>query len=217
MNRPKVPRTPPAPLDIRIEDISDWSQPLFRIHRVAGAHPSRWNQFRTFGPIESCRWDPHPLPRGDHVGYGVLYAATDPATALAEVFQDHRLIRLSPQMTLTGWEPTRTLRLLDLCSDWPIRHGAGRALAASPRSTCRAWARGVLDHSGTAGVEDIAGSLDGLVADSTLTGRPSRVVALWEHAASAFPDAPAMSMPLDSPALSGVINDAADRTGYTVG
>ncbi|MFT4010511.1 MAG: RES domain-containing protein [Nocardioidaceae bacterium] len=202
---------------MRLGDTTTWSRPLFRIHRVAGAYPAQWNQFRMFGPIEGCRWDPHPLPRADHPGYGLLYTATDPAAALAEAFGAHRLIRRSAQMALTGWEPTRPLRLLDLSSNWPIRHGAGRALSAGPRSTCRAWARGILEHVRGADTGTVAAGLDGLIADSTLTGAPSRVVALWEPAVSAFPAAPAMSMPLDAPALSGVIADASERTGYRVG
>lgn len=216
MSLPKVPRTPPAALDVRLEDIKHWSEPLFRIHRVAGSYPSRWDQFRTFGPVEHCRWDPHPLPRGEHSGYGLLYAASDPDTALAEVFQTHRVIRLSPQLALTGWEATRPLLLLDLSSNWPLRNGAGRALAAAPRSTCRNWAHGILDHCRGAR-HDTAASVDGLVADSILTGAPGRVVVLWEHSVSAFPAEPTMSMQLDSPALSGVIAQAADRTGYRIG
>lgn len=138
-----------------------------------------------------------------------MYAASDPQTALAEVFQVHRLIRITGHMALAGWEPTRSLKLLDLTSNWPLRNGAGRALLSAPRSTCRAWARAIEAQAPR--------DLDGLLTDSTLTGADSSVLVLWERAGTAFPTAPAMWMSLDSPALAGLVLATAEATGYGIG
>ena len=85
---PKVPRRPPERLVTRAENITQWSGALWRIHRTGGAHPSAWNAPRTFGPLRSMRWDPHPEPVGPHpTGPGVSYCAATSDTAFAEVFQ----------------------------------------------------------------------------------------------------------------------------------
>lgn len=208
-NTPKVPCRPPPTLKFRDEDFVEWTYPLFRLHRVFGRHPSRWNEFRTFGPITNCRWDPHPEPAGECPERGVLYAAGDPTTALAEFFQAHRMIRLTDSVMITGWKPTRPLRLLDMSTNWPIRNKAGRALSHAPRSTSRAWARAI--------IAQVPDNDDGLVSDSTLTGRPSSAFALWPTSANSFPTDPEMSLPLDSPALSAVIAKAAEEINYAIG
>lgn len=40
-----------------------------RIYDAGGAHPSRWHEFRRFGPTGS-RFDHHPEPSGVHPDYG---------------------------------------------------------------------------------------------------------------------------------------------------
>jgi hypothetical protein len=177
---------------------------LWRIHRTTGDHLRPWDGYRTFGPLASARLDPHPLPTEDHPGYGVLYAATELYTALAEVFQTNRLINTHTGAPhLTGWTPTRSLQLLDLTDTWPIRNHASAALTAAPRPTCRAWARAI--HSQWP-------DLDGLLSPSTMTATPT--ITLWEPSASAIPRRPDFSRPLNHPMLWTLVHLAAARIGY---
>lgn len=179
---------------------------LWRVHRTAGEHVLAWNALRTFGPLPSMRWDPHPssLP-GPHTE-GVLYAAADIATSLAEAYQTARVIDTRAGATrLTGWEPARPLGLLDLSGTWLIRNNASAALLAAPRSTCRGWARAI--HTAWP-------QLDGLVAPSTMTGRLS--VVLWSAAADSIPQAPSFSRPLSHPLVWSIANAAAADIGYLI-
>jgi hypothetical protein len=57
-------------------------------HRRIGVHWSRWDQLRSWGPVDS-RWDPHPPPPADQPDAAVLYASTEAA----------RLARSCPALT----------------------------------------------------------------------------------------------------------------------
>jgi hypothetical protein len=191
---PKVPRTPPVTLTKTAGDIQETAPLLWRIHRTAGAPVLPWNELRHNGPLPTLRFDPHPPPLGRHTE-GVLYAATDLATALAEVFQDTRIIDTSgnrPQVT--AWTPTRPLRLLNLTDTWALRNGAASSLTTAPRRTCRSWAQAI--HRAWPG-------LDGLWTASTMTGRPS--IVLWNPAATTFPTVPQFSRPLADPLLCAIV------------
>lgn len=199
---PKVPVTPPGPLTMVPDDYKTFTGALWRIRTVKGPHPSPWNGFRTFGPTGS-RWDPHPLPRGDHPGFGVSYAAATPGTCAAEVFQLQRTIVLSDEQELTGWQPTRALRLLDLTGSWALRHGAAHALSAADRVVCRRWATAI-----RAAWPD----LDGLYTWSTMTG--DEMVVLFGAARDSFPAAPSFQRPLDHPFVHALMDRAAQQCGY---
>ena len=210
--RPKVPRLPPPTLTGTDDDLVDVDGPLLRLVRTRGTHLTGWDQLRTWGPLRQMRWDPHPSPHGqlgeaaDHPSYGVLYAALDLDTVLAEVFQDTR--RVDPDSGaphLLGWLPTRPLRLLDLTHGWPLRNGAAHALNHAPKVTCRAWAHAVRTSWPT---------LDGLLAESTMTGAP--VLALFDPARDSFPSHPALSRPLTHAAVWARARDAAARIGYRI-
>ncbi|MGH3492168.1 MAG: RES family NAD+ phosphorylase [Sciscionella sp.] len=184
---------------------------LWRIHRTQGGHVSDWNQLRTFGPLPSMRYDPHPEPL-EQYDEGVLYAAADhpgvPAlvTAVAEVFQATRAIDVdsfAPQ--LTAWTPTRDLRLLDLTGDWALGNQAAHSLAHAPRSTCRAWARAI---------RATWPDLDGLWAPSTMSA--GTVVVLWNPAHDSFPATPAFSRPLAHPLVRRVLAQIAADIGYGI-
>ncbi len=198
---------------------------IVRIFRAGGAHPTAWHEFRSFGPLDG-RFDPHPLPVGEHedaaVMYGVLErgphtqsAADRPsavggafAAALLEVFQAQRMIRLRDGLpTLAAFETTRPLRLLDLSdSDWVTVAGGNAAISSGDREHSRAWARAIAASYP---------ELDGVVSASSLV--PSaRVVALWAGAADALPRHPTMLLPLGIDALLGVIDRIADRYSYLV-
>lgn len=202
----KVPHRPPGTLHRTEGDLLFWEQPLFRIHRTQGAHVLPWNEFRTFGPIPRGRYDPHPKPTADYPNRGVMYAATDVPTALAEMFQTTREITTgqgAPQ--LTAWTPLRQLTLLNLCEDWALKNQAAHSLAHGPRAVCRAWSRAIF-----AEWDD----LDGLWAPSTMSGRP--IVALYERARSAIPHAPSFSRPLSYPVVRTLVEHYAAQIAYAV-
>ena len=204
---PKVPRTPPHELSHTDDDVVPYSGQLWRIHTVGGAHPSRWNELRTFGPLDA-RWDPHPGPRGDHPAHGVGYASTHPTTSFGEVFQRRRRVDLTdPDQYLTGWRPTRELRLLDLTDTWPSRQDAAGALSAAPKPVCRAWARAIFDELVLDGPR-----VDGLWVTSTITNRP--VVVLYGPAQDSYPSAPAISRPLHHDDLVPAVDLAVAELGY---
>ncbi len=208
--RPKAPREPSRPLVTEADDLRTYGGPLWRVHTAGGPHPTRWDQLRTYGPLDS-RWDPHPQPVADHPRHGVLYSATDPVTALGEVFWGTRLIdREDSHRHLTGWEPVRDVVLLDLTGLWAVRNAAAYALTQAPRSTCRAWARAIHEQV----MSGDGAPIDGLWAPSTITGRP--VAVLFVAALDAFPPAPRLSRPLAHDDLAVVIEWAAGELGYEV-
>lgn len=203
----KVPRRPPAPLTVEDRDVRHYDGPLWRIHAIGGPHPARWDEARTHGPLDA-RWDPHPDPRGDHPDHAVLYAATDTTTSFGEVFWPRRVVDLGEnQRQLTGWLPTRALRLLDLTDSWASRQGAAAALTAAPKATCRAWSRVIHAELVLDGPR-----LDGIWAPSTITGRPVSV--LFRPALDAHPTAPEISRPLSHDDLVVTVAEALDELGY---
>lgn len=185
--------------------------PLARIHRSVGEHPSRWDEFRTVGPVATARFDPHP-PTPDGLptaapGSGVLYAGLTLQTCLAETFQVARVIdRRAGGPWLAVFRPVRTLRLLDLTGTWPTRAGTSQAISSGRRDRTRAWARTMF-----AAYDD----LDGLWYRSSMDGG-NPAVCLWERARDAMPAAPWAHLPLDAPGLVLPIARAAKAIGYRV-
>lgn len=203
---PKAPRNPPPVLTREPSDVLACTESLWRVHRTNGDHVLAWNALRTFGPLPSMRWDPHPGVQPSVQAEGVLYAALDITTSLAEVYQLTRLIETrAGAPALTGWQPERPLRLLDLSGTWLLRNGASAALLAAPRSTCRRWARAIY-----ASWPDV----DGLYVPSTLTGRPN--VVLWNPAADSLPAMPGFSRPLAHPLVWSIAQEAAAEIGYRI-
>ncbi|ANS28804.1 hypothetical protein R1CP_20620 [Rhodococcus opacus] len=139
---------------------------LWRVHRTTSSHALAWNELRTYGPL--LRFDPHPLPRGDHPGHGVWCGATDVHGALAEAFQATRTIdRVQEAPYLTGLHPARELRLLDVggfgAGRWPTRVGGTFALDSAAHGITRRWARTIAAaHPG----------LDGLLYRGRFSGGP---------------------------------------------
>ena len=204
--KPKVPRTPPGHLVKEPDDIVDYTAMVWRIHRTQGQHVLPWNALRTYGPLPSMRWDPHPGPHPTPTTIGVLYAATDIATSLAEVYQTTRVVDThTGAPTLTAWQPTRPVRLLDLSGTWLLRNSASAALLAAPRSTCRRWACAI--HSTWP-------DLDGLYAPSTMTGRPN--IVLWNNAIDSIPALPSFSRPLGHPLIWSITQASAAQIGYRI-
>lgn len=54
---------------------------IARIFRASGAYPVEWHEFRSFGPLDG-RFDPHPLPVGEHEGVGVMYGVLESSVVL---------------------------------------------------------------------------------------------------------------------------------------
>ena len=161
---------------------------------------------RTWGPHPRCRWDPHPLPTGEHPDCGVLYTAGDLLTCAAEVFADTRVIDTRSDMPLLQvWEATRPLRLLDLTSTWALRNGASVSLDSAPRSTCRAWARAIRIQ-----LPDV----DGLRARSTMTG--GEMTVLFSPARNSLPALPRDTAPLADATLYALLKTLAPDIGYEI-
>lgn len=176
---------------------------LWRVHRTSGEHVVAWNRLRYWGPAAVARFDPQQPPPAIS-DRGVSYAALDVPTALAEVFQQTRVIntrRGDPY--LTAWRASRPVQLLDLTGRWPIRNGGSFTLNTGRRERCRAWARAI--H--TAWPE-----LDGLWHTSSMTGEP--IVTLFTHAADSFPARPLFSVPLGHPGLRPGLLAATGQIGY---
>lgn len=208
---PKFP-TPPSPGDLitrapigeadlrRLEPGSL----AWRIHRAAGAHAARWDRLRAFGPTDA-RFDPHPLPQGDHPSCGVLYLADSVLGALAEAFQLRRAIdRHTDTPYLIGLRLTRPVAFLDMAGTWPTRAGASQSINTGPRSRARSWARAI---------REAWPDIEGIAYPSSMCGGAS-CFALWQPAADAVPDRPEVSLPLDSPVLLGPLKRAAEDLGY---
>lgn len=128
---PKVPRTPPPDrLDALPPDVHvlPAGSTVWRIYFRGGRHPTRWNRFRRVGPTDA-RFD-HQLERpGKDRERAVLYAAGDPVTCFAEVFQRTRLVnRQHNEPWLVGFETAVPAPLLDLTGAFATRAGASMAL-----------------------------------------------------------------------------------------
>ena len=209
-----LPR-PPAASDLRdlgilpdelVEITPD--QLLWRVHRTASRHSLPWDALRGYGPI--LRFDPHPCPRGEHPERGVWYGATDVDSALAEAYQDTRVIDRDWEAPyLTGFRCVRTVRALDLGAfgpgRWPTRVGGNYAMDTAPHSVSQSWARAI--HSAHP-------DLDGLLYRGRFGG--GRCLVLFSPAADAFPSRPATSNPLSHPGIQSRLAGAALRIGYTV-
>ncbi|MBX3218319.1 MAG: RES family NAD+ phosphorylase [Labilithrix sp.] len=176
---------------------------LWRIYLRGGSHPTSFGDFRGFGPT-TARFDHHdPPPRVQ--SKGILYAADDPTTCLAEAFQATRVVeRHAGDPWLVGFETARDLTLLDLTGAWPTRAGASMALSSGPRPRARRWSQAIYDAYPR---------VEGLWYPSSMhANRPS--VALYERADAAVPKTPSFHRALSDPAIRGRLDAAAMRLGY---
>jgi hypothetical protein len=177
---------------------------LWRIYFRAGGHPSYWDSFRTFGPLETARFDHHePPPRRQ--ARAILYAATAGPICVAEVFQSKRVInRLRNAPHLAAFKLTRPVRLLDLCGLWPTLAGASQAINSGPRSRARGWSRAIYGAYP---------DLDGLWYRSSMHGGDP-AIALYERGRDALPSSPTYHAALADPGLTPVLFRVAQRIGY---
>ncbi len=141
---------------------------LYRIYNRLGAHLTRPDQLRIWGPIPTARFDHHEPPAGMHADPDSVTAATgyysiDPptpsaprpghllaldspiVTAVAEAFQGNRIIACSDRKGLAIIRTMDDIEVLDLSSGWATRAGAGNHLSTGPHPTTKRWARAIHD------------------------------------------------------------------------
>lgn len=182
---------------------------LWRVYPRGGNHPREWNQFRYFGPLNS-RFD-HHLANADDKPHqqerGILYLAGNMETALAEFFQDIRIVdRRNRTPYLVEIQITNDLSLLDLTGRFCIKAGASMELISSGlRGITRNWSRGFYDHYS---------DIHGLYYNSSLTNEP--VIALYERAlgVNPLPKTPNLDLALNDPSLQDMLSQACAEIGY---
>ena len=180
---------------------------LARIYFAAGPHPSRWNQFRRFGPTEA-RWD-HHLPdaggRPTEQDRAVIYCAPDVNTCAAEVFQSTRRIdRVRNAPVLVVFALSDPVTLLDVRGPFATTIGASTAIHSGPRARTRAWARQLFEAYP---------SLQGVHYGSSMNGHAPAVV-LNERAQHFLSERPEFHRALNDDLLAEVLQRIALRLSY---
>ena len=206
----KVPQHPD--LDRLKSTVPQWhvvepGELLWRVYFRSGEHPSRWNQFRTFGPTDA-RFD-HHLEDSPGAGRAVMYLASSPVTCIAEVFQKTRTIhRTHRRPALVGFATTAPVRLLDLRGTFPTRIGASMGLMTGARSVARSWARGLYAAYPAA---------RGFAYPSSMHANATAVV-LNDRAdpKATLPGSPGFHKALDDPSMITLLKNAARDLGYVI-
>ncbi|MDY6957238.1 MAG: RES family NAD+ phosphorylase [Pseudomonadota bacterium] len=182
---------------------------LWRVYFRAGAHPTRWRDFRHYGPADA-RFDHHRDLRPGLQAQAVMYLAESPTTCLAEVFQKTRVIhRESRQPWLVGLRLAAAVDLLDLSGAFPTRAGASMGLMSGPRSVGRNWARGF--HRAYPAIHGLS------YPSSMHANRPALVLNERAEAAGVIPVIPQFHRALADPALLAVLKNAALDIGFALG
>lgn len=184
---------------------------LARIGFAGGAHPTRWNEFRYWGPTGS-RFD-HHLRDDDGKPHlqarGILYSAKAAQTCLAEVFQNTRVVDVhARQPYLAVWKLANRLTLLDLTGEFVTRMGASTAIHSATRVRARAWA---------VALYEAYPDLDGIAYCSSMNGN-AEAYALNERAlrSGPFPPTPDSNRMLADSLTADLVDAAAANVGYMV-
>ena len=183
---------------------------VWRIYRSAGAYPYRWNELRHFGPVAS-RFD-HHLEAADGKPYkqerGVLYAAPDMLTCLAEAFQAGRHIdRDADAPWVAAFHLAAPVQLLDLSGRFATLAGCHQGIHSSPfRRRTRAWARAF--HATWPQIQGL------FYRSKMAVDLPAYV--LFERAAKALPPTPLVDLPLTVRLLATPIDAMARDLGYSL-
>ena len=177
---------------------------LWRIYFQGGSFPVTWSSFRHHGPLLTARFD-HHVPPPSEQQRGILYAATDIVTCVAEVFQSNRLIDTNDRMPwLVGFRLSRDVQLLDLTGSWPTAAGASMLINAGRRDRSRAWSRTIYEaYPGGEGL---------LYSSSMYANRPA--AALYERAVGALDPTPTFHRELADPSLLDPLRRVALELGY---
>ncbi|HEX8170267.1 MAG TPA: RES family NAD+ phosphorylase [Thermoanaerobaculia bacterium] len=180
---------------------------LWRVFTRGGTYAVEWNELRHYGPTAS-RFDHHPdgTPRVHH-DRGILYAAEQHFTAVAEFFQATRAInRDLNKPWIVQFPLTQPLSLLDLTGGWMLKVGGNSAIASGEREQSRKWSR--VFH-------EAYPDADGLCYRSSLNAEWI-AYALYERATRAFPKDPVVHAPLTDARIEPLIALAAAESGYDV-
>lgn len=206
----KLPQQPPADLSSRDPDWNRWQvdAALWHVGDASGPYANPFGTMRSYGPLASARFDPHPLPAREHPSERVLHAAADLVTGLAERFQNNREIRCQQpgNPVAYSWFPTRTLQLIDLTGVGALRLGVSQLLSTGPKNVTRTWSRALRQCWPAA---------DGLLYRSSMAGRDC--VTLWSTADDSYPSAPAFAKLLSDPVVAWIemLRSSAVQAGYT--
>lgn len=198
---------PPEPGELRRVP-PEWRElprgtPLARIYHRGGAHPTDWRAFRFYGPL-NARFDHHEPPASLQ-RRGIMYAATQAVTCIAEKFQAARTIDpFTDEPWLVVFWLRRTVRLLDLTGAWPTRAGASMAINSGQRPRARRWSQAIYAAYPEA---------EGLWYPSSMY-RNAPAVALYERVESALPPSPEVNRALADPVLAISVETAALELNY---
>ena len=182
--------------------------PLHRIYKRGGDYPTLWNTFRQFGPLS--RFDHHLTNEKNEPflqNRGILYAASDIPTAVAEYFQRNRrrINRFRHRPWLASFTLPVELQLLDLTDTFCVRVGASMKLMSGPFSHAQRWSQGFYDAYP---------EIHGLYYASSLTNHTA--IALYERADTTdlFPSTPRLHRALADPVLHKPLMIVAQEIGY---
>ena len=197
------PRDDLKRLDPAIHLVSAGAE-LWRIHFRSGDHPTLWNEYRFFGPIERNRFD-HQIEPVQAQDRGIMYVATSIPVCLAEVFQRERNIdRRRNAPWLAAFRTIRTLTLVDLTGIWPTRAGASQEINSGDRRQAREWSRAIYEAYP---------AVAGLWYRSKMHGG-NAALALYERADVALPPTPSYHAALRSISSFDGLRNIAVQIGY---
>lgn len=193
MKVPWPPKKPPPSLRNDDQITLPANRIIWRLYFAGGPHGVTWDHFRDYGPTHA-RFDHHNAISGKPVRQtrAIHYAAADPITPFAEVFQDTRTIdRHTHDPWLVGYRLAQPLTLLNLAGPFITRAGASPAINACDKAKARAWSRYFYQHYKR---------IDGLVYHASMYAQ-AEAYALFERATPALPLAPVFNRALADPAL----------------
>ena len=182
---------------------------LARVYFTGGDHPTRWNEFRHYGPT-NARFDHHGLDARGEPGTqdrSILYCAAAADTCFAEVFKETRRINRTRRAPwLAVFALARDVQLLDLTGPYPTRVGASMAINTGHRGRARAWARTFYDAYPM---------LQGLYYPSSMNGNEP-ALALNDRAerSGCVPEYPDFNRALADDVLLDVLKHIAHQLGY---
>jgi hypothetical protein len=182
---------------------------LARVYFTTGEYPTRWNEFRHYGPT-GARFDHHlTAARGEPFSQArsIMCCATAADTCLAEVFQETRRINRTRR---APWLATFVLKqdvdLLDLTGAFPTRVGASMAINTDSRARAREWAKVFYE------AYDM---LQGIYYPSSMNGNEP-AVALTDRAeqSACLPGYPELNRALADDVLLDILKRSAEKLGY---
>lgn len=180
---------------------------VWRIHFAAGLYPTRWHEFRYYGPTSS-RFDHHLInAKGQSFTQqrGIMYLAKNGPTCIAEVFQATRVIdRHSGSPWLAGFKLDKAVKLLDLTGVFATTLGASTAIHSGPRPRAQRWAQQLYEAYP---------KIDGILYCSSMYGN-AESIALFERGARSIPALTVFHRALNDPAMLATLAETSKIIGY---